>query len=167
MPMYNLLEYRVNYSKLSRSLWQYYRDEPALNDAGAVANFPGNSASLKFKQEMTGSTGDDVTKNFEIMVPLKYLSSFWRTLEMPLINCDINLILTWYANCVISIAAAIQATTFAITGTKLYVPVATLPIDESAKLLQQLKSGFKRTINWNKYETKTANRVLQTNPFIF
>ena len=90
------------------------------------------------------------------MIPLKYLSNFWRALEMPLINCEINLILTWSANCVISSAAVNQATTFAITDTKLYVSVVTLSTDDNAKLSQQLKSGFKRTINWNKYEPKTT-----------
>ena len=90
------------------------------------------------------------------MVPLKYLSNFWRALEMPLINCEINLILTWPANCVISSAAVNQATTFAITDAKLYVSVVTLSTDDNAKLSQQLKSGFKRTINWNKYEPKTT-----------
>ena len=89
------------------------------------------------------------------MVALKYLINFWRTLEMPLIHCEINLILTWYANCVISNGAANQNTTFAITDTKLYVPVVTLSTQDNAKLLQQLKSEFKRTINWNKYHSKT------------
>ena len=126
MPMYNLVEYSNYYSKTSGSLWQYYRDKPALTDAGALNDFPGNSASFKFKQKITGSTGDDGTKNVEMMVPLKCLSNFWRTLEIPLINCEINLILTCSANCVISSAAANQATTFAITDTKLYVPVVTL-----------------------------------------
>ena len=94
MPMYNLTGYTDNYSKTSGSLQQYYRDEPALNDDGTLANFPSNSALFKFKQKITGSTGDDVTKNVEIMVPLKYLSKFWRTLEMHLINFEINIILT-------------------------------------------------------------------------
>ena len=92
------------------------------------------------------------------MVPLKYLSNFRRTLEMPWINCEINLILSWSANCVISNAAANQATAFAITDTKLYVLVVTLSIDDNAKLLEQLKSAFKHTVNWNKYETKTATQ---------
>ena len=69
MPMYNLIEYSKNFSKASGSLWQYCRDEPALTDAGAIANFPGNSASFKYKQKITGTTGDDGTKNVEIMVP--------------------------------------------------------------------------------------------------
>ena len=101
---------------------------------------------LCLSKKITGSTGNDGTKNIEIMVPLKYLSNFWRTLEMTFINCEINLVLVWSADCVISRAAANQATTFAITDTKLYVPVA-LSVDDNAKLLEQLKSGFKRTIN--------------------
>ena len=82
------------------------------------------------------------------MVPLKYLSNFWRTLEMALINCEVNLILIWSANCVIVYTyIAYQGATFEITETKLYVPVVTLSTQDNAKLLQQLKSGFKRIIN--------------------
>ena len=82
------------------------------------------------------------------MVPLKYLSNFWRTLEMPLIDCEINLILTWSKNCVIvSSNIANQNATFEITDTKLYVPVVTLSTQDNSKLLLQLKSGFKRVIN--------------------
>ena len=94
------------------------------------------------------------------MVPLKYLSNFWRTLEMPLINCEVNLILTWPSTCVITNSTG--AGTFAITDTKLYVPVVTLSTKENAKLLQQLKSGFKRAINWNKYLSKSE--LLRGNP---
>ena len=87
------------------------------------------------------------------MVPLKYLSNFWRTLEMPLINCEVNLILTWSSTCVITNSTG--AGTFAITDTKLYVlPVVTLSTQEHNNFLQQLKSGFKRVINWNKYLSK-------------
>ena len=92
MPMYNLIEYSDNYSKTSGSLWQYYKDEPniILND----------SESSKSKIKITGNTpADGNTKDVEIMVPLKYLSNFWRTLEMPLINCEVNLILTWSKDC--------------------------------------------------------------------
>ena len=81
------------------------------------------------------------------MVPLKYLGNFWRALEMPLINCEINLILIWFTNCVIvSSTVANQNATFELTDTKLYVPVATLSSQNNSKLLQQLKSGFKRVI---------------------
>ena len=87
MPVYNLIEYSNNYVKTSGSLWQCYRDEPNNNLA--------NSESFKFKVKVTGKTpNNDNEKNVEIMVPLKYLSNFWRTLEMPLINCEVNLILT-------------------------------------------------------------------------
>ena len=80
------------------------------------------------------------------MVPLKYLSNFWRTLEMPLINCEVELILTWSENCIIiSINVANENPTFTITETTLHVPVVTLSAQDNAKLLPQLKSGLKRT----------------------
>ena len=110
-----------------------------MNDAGAFGNFPGNSASFKFKQKIIGWTGNDGTKNVEVMIPLKYLSNFWRNLEMSLIIWEINLILTWSVNSVISNAAANQAITFAIANTKIYVPVVTLSIDDNEKLLQKFK----------------------------
>ena len=94
------------------------------------------------------------------MVLLKYLSNFRRTLEMPLINCEVNLILTWSSTCVITNSNG--SGTFAITNTKLYVPVVTLSTQENTKFLQQLKSGFKRVINWNKYLSKPE--LLAQNP---
>ena len=152
-PMYNLIEYSGNYAKTSGSLWQYYRDEPNDNLV--------NSESFKFRVKITGKTPDDDNeKDVVIMVPLKYLSNFWRTLEKPLINCEVNLILTWSSTCVITNSAG--AETFEITDTKLYVPIVTLSTKENAKLLQQLKSGFKRVINWNKYLSKPE--LLRRNP---
>ena len=110
---------------------------------------------LILKQKITGQTNDDGRINVEIMVPLKYLSNIWRTLEMPLINCEVELILIWSAGCVIIYANfANQNPTFTITETSLYVPIVTLSIQDNAKLLPQLKSGFRRTISWNKYLTK-------------
>ena len=94
------------------------------------------------------------------MVLLKYFSNFWRTLEMPLINCEVNLILTWSSAFVITNSNG--AGTFAISDTKLYVPVVTLSTQENTKFLQQLKSGFKRVINWNKYLSKPE--LLAQNP---
>ena len=79
--IYNLIEYSDNYSKTSGSLWQYYRHESALNDAGALDNFPGNCAMFKYKQKITRSTGNDGTKNVQIMVPLQYLSNFGELLK--------------------------------------------------------------------------------------
>ena len=76
---------------------------------------------------------------------------------MPLINCEINIDLNWSENCVIvSTNVAAQATAFSITDTKLNVPIVTLSTQDNAKLLKQLKSGFKRTINWNKYQSKMS-----------
>ena len=99
------------------------------------------------------------------MVLLKYLSNIWKTLEMLLTSCEINLILTWSEKCVItSNTAANQATTFAITDTKLYVSVVTLSTQDDAKLLQQLKSGFKRTVSWNKYQLIVT--IQASNPYL-
>ena len=82
------------------------------------------------------------------MVPLKYLSNFWRTLKIPLINWEFNVELNWSKKCVI------VATTVVTAVAKLYVPVVNSSTQDNAKLLKQLKSGFKRTINWNKYQSK-------------
>ena len=84
-------------------MWQYCIDIPAVDNNNTIINFTENNVtdSFNFKVKMTGQTRNDGTKSVEIMVPLKYLSNFWRTLEIPLINCEINLILMWSANWVI------------------------------------------------------------------
>ena len=123
--MYNLIEYSDNYSKTSGSLWQYCKEIPGVNNEGNIVDFNGANAtdSFNFKTKITGQTNDDGIINVEIMVPLKYLSNFWRTLEMPLINCEVELILTWSAGCVIIYTdVADQVPTFTITETNLYVP---------------------------------------------
>ena len=154
MPMYNLIEYSDNYAKTSGSLWQYFRDEPDDNNIE-------DSESFKAKIKIARKTpNNDNEKDVEIMVPLKYLSNFWRTLEMPLINCEVNLILTWSSTCVITKSNG--AGTFQITDTKLYVSVVTLSTQKNTKFFQQLKSGFKRVINWNKYLSKP--KLLAQNP---
>ena len=147
MPMHNLIEYSDNYAKTTGSLWQFFRDEPVPDG--------------DIEDSVSGKTpNNDNKKDVERMVPLKYSSNFWRTLEMPLINCEVNLILTWSSTCVIKDSS--DAATFAITDTKLYVPVVTLSTQENTKFLQQLKSGFKRVINWNKYLSKPD--LLAQNP---
>ena len=108
--------------------------------------------SFNFKSNIIGKTAannDDGNiagrVDVEIMVPLKYLSNFWRTLEMPLINCEIELILTWSRNSfIISTNVVDQIPTFTITETNLYVPVATLSTQDNSKLLPQSKNGFKK-----------------------
>ena len=170
MSMYNLLEYSKNYRKTAGGLWNYYRDEPS-NPLSS------NSGSFKYKTSITGNTynvgvveeGYDATKvgknKIEVIIPLIiHLSNFWRSLNVPVINCEVELILTWSRNCVLANMTAnavanptrigpIQLT-FEITDTKLYVPVVTLSKENDTKLLEQLKSGFKITIKWNKYRSQ-------------
>ena len=170
--MYNLIEYSDNYSKTSGSLWQYCKEIPAVDDDGDIVDFNGANAtdSFNFKTKITGQTAANNNNgniagrvDVEIMVPLKYLSNFWRTLEMPLINCEIELILTWSTGCIIIYTdVANQGPTFTITETNLYVPVVTLSTQDHAKLLPQLKLGFKITISWNKYLLKPE--LLPKNP---
>ena len=125
--MHNLIECSANNSKTSGRLWQYDRDDSKDNIK--------QSESFKYKIKTTGKTpAGGNRKDVKIAVPLKYLSNFWTTLEMQLINCEINLILTWSEDCVIS--SATGATKFKITDTKLYVPVVSLSPQDNAKLLQ-------------------------------
>ena len=157
MPMYNLLGDSKNYSKTSGSLWNYYRDELAdeANDGNNLSKNVVNSESFKYKTSITGSTNNlavtaagynankEGTNKAETVVPLKYLGNFWETLDMPLINCEVFLALTWSANYVITsiekrLVTAAQGDNpevrddspknaiFKITGTRLYVPVVTL-----------------------------------------
>ena len=110
---------------------------------------------FKFKEKITDETGDDGIKNVDNMAPLKCIGNLWRTLGMSLINCEINFIITWSTHCFIvddSVASPVPA--FAINDTKVYVLLLTLSTEDNAKLLQKLKSDFKRTINWNKYQSK-------------
>ena len=120
---------------------------------------------LNSNKRITGKASNSGTKGVEIIVPLKYLNNFWGTLEMLLNNCEINLILTWSSNCfILSTNVANKAKSFSITDTNLYVSVVTLSTENNAKLLQQLKSDSKRTINWNKYQSKVSR--WQTNSHI-
>ena len=135
-------------------MWQYCKEIPAVNNVGNIVDFDGANATdlFNFKTKITGKTNDDGIIDVEIVVPLKYLSNFWRTLEMPLINCEVELILTWSASCVVIYTKiANQNPTSTIN---LYVPVVTLSTVDNAKLLPQLTSGFKRTISWSKYLAK-------------
>ena len=160
-----MIEYSDNYSKTSGSLRQYCKEILAVDNAGNIVAFDGNNAtnSFNFKTKITSQTDDDGRIDLEIMIPLKYLSNFWRNLEMPLINCEVELILTWSADCVIIYTnVASQDPTFIITETNLYVPVVTLSTQNNGKLLPQLKSGFKRKISRNWYLPKPES--LRQNP---
>ena len=138
-----------------------------MNNAGASDSFPGYKASFKCKEKLAGSKEDNGTKAVQIIVLLKYLSNFSRILQKPWNNCEIKLILRWSENCVIYNTAAKQDTTFARNDTKLHVLVLTLSTDDKEKLLQQLKSRLKRTINAINMNQNQQNRMLQTNVLIF
>ena len=166
MPMYNLIEYSDNYSDTSGSLWDFKRDE--IDNNANVTN-DNNAPSFKYKANLIGNTENNGTKNgVKIAVPLKYLSNFWRSLEMPLINCKVELLLKWIENCVLTtaeIGANADATgadgaTFEITDAKLYVPVVTLSAEDNVKLVKQLNEGFKRPVYWNKYKV-IDNKVVE------
>ena len=153
MPMYNLPEYSDNYSDTSGSLWNFKRDE-IEKEADLTIN---NASSFKYKANLIGDTVADGTnrkKNVKIAVPLKYLSNFWRSSEMPLINCKIESLLGWYEECILSNAG--NAATFTITDAKL-VPIVTLRTENNTKLSKLLSKGCKRPIYWNKYKVIFRN----------
>ena len=168
MPLYNLLEYSKNYSKTSGTLWNYYKN----TSTDPITN----SESFKYRTSITGKTPNNRnTIEVKFSVLLKYLSNFWRTLDIPLIYSEVNLISAWSKNCVLTdmktkdaerdnpaIVAPIGAT-FAITDTRMYVPVVTLSTENDNKLLEQLKTGFKRTIKWNKHRSEMSNQTKNNN----
>ena len=148
MPMYNLLEYSDNYQDSTGSLYQFKRDEPP-NDNANVAN---DATSLVYKSKLISGTDDNNVNNVKLVVPLKYVSNFFRSLD----NYKIDLELTWHKDCMIcsANAAAGQVVLFMIINTKLYVPFVTLSTKDNANLTKQLNEGFKRTIYWNQYVSK-------------
>ena len=150
--MYNLIEYSANYQNSSATLYQYKRDEPRDNNVDLTAN---NSASFKYKVNLLDNpvvTNHIVKKNLKIVVPLKYLSNFFNSLQMPLINCKIKLNLTWKKECVLSTDASNPI--FIINDTKLYVPVVTLSKEDNKDFIEQQNKDFQRSIYWNEYKTK-------------
>ena len=176
MPTYNLLEYSKKYRKATGSSWNYYRDEPSSStDHDNITHSILNSESFDYKAHFmeNGVTNNSLTKNdVKVVVPLKHLSIFWRNLDIPLINCEVELILTWFKNCVLIDKSTREANyganpvvyeidnpenaTFKITDGKLFVPVVTLSKEDDIKLLEQLKSGFRRTYKWNKYRSQMS-----------
>ena len=142
MPTYNLLKYSKNYRKTTGSLWNYYGDQPS----DPVST---NSESFKYKTSVVGKIpqDNDSLTNVEVVIPLKYLSNFWRNLDIPLINFEVEIIRTWSKNCVLAdmtvdadvdpATAAPTSATFKITDTKLYVRVVTLSKQSNIKLLEE------------------------------
>ena len=190
-PIYNLLEYSKNYRKTIGSLYNYYRDE--LSDDADDNNFHNikvvKSEAFKYKNKIIGNTynvngdddGYDVNKNgtqeIELAIPLKYLGNIWRALNIPLISCEVSLELKWNKNCVITSLEerevdagppvvrdnAPTGATLTINDCKLYVPAVTLSKDDEIKLLNNLKSGFKREIIWNKYRSQMTTEAINNN----
>ena len=159
MPMYNLIEYSGSYSDTSGSLWQFKRDETEDVDLTVDDNhIPNNSSSFKYKWGLIRNRN-----GVKIAVPLKYLSKVWRSLEMPLINCEVELSLTWDPNCVQS--NLVGASNFTITDTKPYVPIVTLSTEDNTKLSKILSGGFKRPVYWNKYKI-ISNKTYCENDYI-
>ena len=149
VPMYNLIECSDNYQDSSATLYQYKRDEPpeanAINDLTA-----NNSDSFKYKIKLLGNPvldGNIVKRSVKVVVPLKYLSNFFRSLEMPLISCKIKLNLTWKKECVLSTNAG--EAVFIINDTKMYVPVVTLSKEDNKDFIEQQNKGIHRSIYWN------------------
>ena len=167
MPMYNLLRYSKNYRKTTGSLWNYYRDESNSGAEGNISYSIKNSKSFDYQTIITGKLeGNNVEKDdTEIAVPLKYLSNFFKSLNFPLINCEVSLTLTWSENCIITSKVTREAdpdadptldginnptnAVFKITDCKLYVPAVTLSAED----------GFKRTITWNRYRSEMSNNL--------
>ena len=144
MPMYNLIEYSDNYSDTSGSLWQFKTDtiEGAVDLTVDGNHNPNNLSSFKYKSSPTANR-----------------RSFWRSLEMSLINCKVELSLSWDPNCVLTNLVGDSA--FTITDAKLYVPIVTLSMEDNAKLSKLLNKGFKKPVCWNKYKIipkKTYNK---------
>ena len=174
----------------NKETWNYYRDEPS-NPLSS------DSESFKYKTSITWNTynvpkkiadddsnqvdnskygANEVGKNkTQVVILLKHLSNFWRSLNIPLINCEVGLILTWSKNCVLadmttkdaegnnpSIVAPVVLT-FEITDTKLYVPVVTLSKENDTKLLEQLKLWFERTMKWNNYRSQMTIQAKNNN----
>ena len=177
MSVYNLIEYSYNYADCSGSLYQFKRDKSPMNNARNPNNVAlDNSTSFKYKASLLGKAADAddndrSLKNKKIVVPLKYLSNFFRSLEMDLINYKIHLDLNWNNDCVMYGAdtyaggdnANDRETTFQITSTRLYVPVVTLSTKDNVNLTKYLNEGFKRSVYWNEYKSKIKTKTADNN----
>ena len=178
MPMHFLLEYNQNHSMTSGSLLNYYRDliDVAYDNASDGKSFKQKTKVIGKTEERPGRPGSDddgnprpqssiPPLNTEVVVPLKYLSN-WRSLNLALINCEIELDLKWTKNCIkldlkwtkncvlIKEDNHVTGVSFTISSSKLYVPVVTLSVNDNTKFLENIKQKFKRAISWNKHRSE-------------
>ena len=192
MTVYNLLEYSDNYSMTSGSLWNFYKDDvnDNANENNAANNRINNNKTttskfFEYKTKIIGrKPADNNTLDTEVVVPLKYLSNFWRFLNLSLINCEIKLDLSLSKDCIVSeialthriatdadanppfqLRTAIQTTgaTFQINNAILSAPVVTMSINDNIKFLEYIKQSFKRTISWKKYRSEITTRSKNNN----
>ena len=160
MPMYNLIKYSNNYSDISGSLLQFKRDEFTDSHVNLTTY---NSKSFKYKAYLVEKTANadnnmnSSVKDAKIVVPLKYLGSFWRSLEIPLINCKIYLELNWIEDCILSSAG--HSAKFNIKGANLNVPMVIPSTKNNVNLPKQLCKGFKRSVYWNSYQIISAKVI--------
>ena len=155
--MYNLIEYSDNYSDSTASLYHFKRQEQNYNNNENIVDLTtDDSSSFKYKSSLLGNAtvegGNAVWKDTKIMVPLKYTSNFFRSLEIPLINTKLYIQLNWTKSSVVSNVAG--ATTFKIAKTELHVPLVTLKTEDNNKLNQLLDTEFERTVYWNEYKSR-------------
>ena len=169
MNLYNLIDYSVNYSDTTASLYQYKRAEQPRDNYNDLVNVTiNNSSSFKYKSNLmdTTSTAIDTDtnpdipaahrlwENIKIAVPLKYITNFFRSLELPLINTQLYIELNWTKHSIMTDADDNNASGFQITKTELYVPVITSNTQNNKKLSDLLRKGFKRLVFWNEYKSK-------------
>ena len=197
MLIYNLLEYRDSCSMTSGSMWNYYRDEANDNlnenndDDYKVNNEKAATSKLfEYKKKIIGSIPADNSRlHAEIVVPLKYLSSFRRSFDLSLINCEIELDLSWPRNCIkyeiwrtLGVPASSNpnppincvppapttSATFQVNKAKLYVLVVTLSINDNIKFFEPLKQGFRGTVSWKKFrsEIRTEPKIINLHGMI-
>ena len=174
---YNLIEYSDNYQDTVGSLYQFKRDEQELTVVGGLTGVTNDNASFfKYKSSLlfgltserggTGANAYRTYKNAHILVPLKYVSSFFRSLELRLINSKLHLELSWSKNCIMSDEGGNNnndTNTFQITKTELYVPVVTLKTSDNEELNNLINSGFKITVLWNEYKSKIETHTRDIN----
>ena len=172
MPMYNLIDYSKNYQKTTVSLWNYYRDEPSSGVVGNINYSIRNSKSFDYKTGVNYKLESNNTEleDIKVAVPIKYLSRFFRSLEIPLISCEASLDLKWNRNCVLTSRAYREsdsavvgvnnptAAEFKITDCKLYEPTVALPEAYGNILYRKLKEGFSVDVYWERYRSQMTNQ---------